>query len=235
MVITLAIAELIRGGADFNLTYNSSDDALKEFAKTRGDDVIARMDEFIEGQEDKKNISMTPYDIAVVMGHKEVIKVLDKKNEKDKALKVLREDLIIKINKLENYCDALIKEAATQSLKEEDKVIELAKNLKGVAIRYIESVKAPENRSELDIIQAEFKKILDEGGDTLMVEHRALWEPILLNIETAATDIGLLHSAYKYHKTGSTFFENTDRQKKVQVIGDLLDTKPADDPSRGPK
>ena len=77
-----AVQELIRLGADCTLGFPSTADKLRHFASTRGEDIISRMEGFINQQLAKGNeqILMFPYDIALVMGHKEIAQLLEPKH-----------------------------------------------------------------------------------------------------------------------------------------------------------
>ncbi len=74
------IKELIKLGANFNLPFKLSADDLRGFASTCGDNVIERMNQFILNQPVNscdRELSILPYDIAVIMGHKDIVKFLE--------------------------------------------------------------------------------------------------------------------------------------------------------------
>ncbi|MFT4059249.1 MAG: hypothetical protein QM652_06855 [Legionella sp.] len=63
------IAELVKNGADLNRAFITSSYNFKTLVKSKGLGVISRMNSFLEQHQDKNKIAMTPYDIAVIMGH----------------------------------------------------------------------------------------------------------------------------------------------------------------------
>ena len=79
------IAELKRLGADFNIPYTSTVDKLRQFASSKGKSVIARMEQFINQQlfidPERQTISMTPDQIAFVMGHGGIMQLQKKDAE----------------------------------------------------------------------------------------------------------------------------------------------------------
>jgi hypothetical protein len=74
------LIELIRSGVDIKTPSRMADDALRELASPYGTGVVSRAEHFITQKLNRGNRSflMTPSDIAVVMGHKEVIQILSK-------------------------------------------------------------------------------------------------------------------------------------------------------------
>lgn len=77
------IAKLMEAGANVDIPYQSSAESLRKFATTMGGkDIISRMDNFLQQQlpSNDGNVLMTPLDIAVVMGHSNVVHQLLKKH-----------------------------------------------------------------------------------------------------------------------------------------------------------
>jgi hypothetical protein len=74
------VAELIKLGVDCIFPYTMSKESWRNFANSHTKEVSDRMDQFILNNqttlEDQASLSLTPYDIACVMGHEETIKLL---------------------------------------------------------------------------------------------------------------------------------------------------------------
>ncbi len=80
------IKELIKFGANFDLPVKTSADDMREFASACTQDVIDRMNQFILSQSISSSeqglLSVYPYDIAVIMGHQDVIELFNKPGTK---------------------------------------------------------------------------------------------------------------------------------------------------------
>jgi ankyrin repeat protein len=74
------IASLMMFGANFDLPYKSSDELIQHIRDHHEGDVIARLDRLIQRKEKGHNsdISITPKDIAFVMGHEQAHQLLQK-------------------------------------------------------------------------------------------------------------------------------------------------------------
>jgi hypothetical protein len=82
------IEELIKYGVDINAPFKSSADSLTRFSGKFGEEVLGRMNEFLKKQlaADKTAIPMTPFDIAVIMGHKKTARLIEEKLTADKTV-----------------------------------------------------------------------------------------------------------------------------------------------------
>jgi ankyrin repeat protein len=74
------LIELIRSGVDIKTPSRMASDVLRKFASSYGASVVSRIEGFITRKLNRgyRSFLMTPYEIAVVMGHKEVIQLLSK-------------------------------------------------------------------------------------------------------------------------------------------------------------
>jgi hypothetical protein len=74
------VAELIRLQVDFSLPFISTKEDLQKFAASHTKEISERMDQFILNQhatsESQSLISLTPYGIARIMGHEEIVQLL---------------------------------------------------------------------------------------------------------------------------------------------------------------
>lgn len=77
---TAVVIELIRLGADFSLPYTASVNKLTRFAKNKSEAIFSRMQDYINQQllftSEQQMISMTAYDIALIMGQEDIIQLL---------------------------------------------------------------------------------------------------------------------------------------------------------------
>jgi ankyrin repeat protein len=71
------IALLKSLNVDFSLSLESVVSDLKELATKKGLDVIGNMDEFLKGKEEDASVLITPIEIARVMGHQEIVDMLE--------------------------------------------------------------------------------------------------------------------------------------------------------------
>jgi len=74
-----AVAQLIKYGADSTIAWMATAQELKKLGATRSQEVKDRIDVFQRGQPNPDAIAITPYNIAVIMGHQEVINILQPK------------------------------------------------------------------------------------------------------------------------------------------------------------
>lgn len=74
----LIVKILLERGADQTLKFSSNSDNLRLFASKHGQEIISRMENFIESHLtlDDQNITMTPLDIAQIMGHHKIVELL---------------------------------------------------------------------------------------------------------------------------------------------------------------
>jgi len=136
--------------------------------------------------------------------------------EQAKAMSILYAE----INKLNAYGDELHTKYPGSSYGGEAKT--LAEDLTRLTQQFASLVftdNPPQN--ELDDVKNQFKTTLETGYKNLG-NHRALWKPVLLNIAIAATMVGLLAIIGKLLLTGTGFFAETERQKKVTAIGEAF-------------
>ena len=76
------LTELFRWGVDINAPLKATADKIRAFVADEEQPIVARMEQFINRQLSAENniISMTPYDLAVVMGHEKVIQLLSQQS-----------------------------------------------------------------------------------------------------------------------------------------------------------
>ncbi len=73
------LIELIKHGADLSLPYVATFSSQMQFATSLERDAATRMIEVIYRRLDGEgNVAVTPYDMAYVMGHKEIVRLLER-------------------------------------------------------------------------------------------------------------------------------------------------------------
>lgn len=141
----------------------------------------------------------------------------------------VNEDALIRYEKLSNlhdkirsfrdYGNELVKAGAPEG----DYVLQQAEKLKALTTSFSEHYFKREGISSLSAIKADFKDTIKESYQN-MGNHRAQWKPIIANIAMAATGVGLLVLLTKLLVTGSAFFMETSRQRKLQEIDSALES-----------
>lgn len=91
---TAIMVALINYGVNFNLPFTSTADSLHKFASLRGQEIADRMQQFIiskQATSTEQNICLTPCDIASIMGHTDIVQLLNEhKAALERAQKIPR-------------------------------------------------------------------------------------------------------------------------------------------------
>ena len=187
-----------------------------------GPDSQARMNEFLKHHLSGEGlVSLTPYDIAKIMGHQDVLQLLN--NHQDTLTKnKLLLDEIQKLKLRGEYLSQIDHPESDKKMGTE--AIEFAAKLEQLATQYIREKRVAEPDDDLNPLCTEFKQTLSDAYQS-MSEHRARWKPLLANITIAATAIGLVLIIGKYLATGSAFFSETKRQTIINDIDVLFNNE----------
>lgn len=206
------IKELIKLNANFNMAVSLPENTLRKLINKLGlsQEALARADDFLTRKQGKNPLSITPYDIALIGGHTEVLRFLSQQEERNKKL-------LDSIQVLRQYGKKL-QQGNRKSIIEGVKAVTAADTMEYQANLFFAELNSPDKDTEIiKTLQQQFKKTFDQCHHDLK-SHRALWKPILANIAIAATGVGLLIIIGKLLATGSAFFSETSRQRKLNTV-----------------
>lgn len=122
---------------------------------------------------------------------------------------------------LQEYIDTIL----TEENEQKRNAKRLVNDLRDISNQYTSAIFLNKTTVELQCLKEEFKTALKKTYKAMggMSQHREAWKVYFANIVIAATGIGLLVLAAKLLITGTGFFTETRRQKKIGVIEHALD------------
>ena len=158
--------------------------------------------------------SHSPRYCAWANGDKQVFQLLSFARKKNVLLE--------QINEFKEYGLKMSAQKNNKSTIDGKRAVALATDIEAIAQSYISQITAEfPNYNAISQHRKDFHRLLEKGYKT-MGRHNASLKSILANIAIAATGIGLLLIAAKYVYTGSAFFSETRRQKKLHDIKHTL-------------